>query len=114
MPLTKLPLAGIPLSTPAIVEAVPDDHLLLQSDTPYWIVGTTAQGQVNWSLAQGTFPRIDVDGPNAYRLRDDPWVYVPTGDLAAYAILGTAVPEPTATMLALIACARIGILRRRR
>jgi hypothetical protein len=102
VPLSTFSLTGIPLGTPAIIDATPNQGLVLQPDMPYWIVGTTNQGQVNWSLALGVFPLVSVDGSYAYQLRDDQWVYVPTGSVAAYAILGSAVPEPATILLGLL------------
>ena len=62
-PLATFTFNSIPLATPAALSATPERELILNSDTPYWIVGTTNQGQVNWSLALGTPPLIGVNGP---------------------------------------------------
>lgn len=112
--LTTFSFGSIPLATPEVLSATPNQPLTLQAGTPYWIVGTTGQGQVNWSLAMGTFPQISVSGPNAYQLREDPWVVSPTGQLAAYAILGSPVPEPSAGLIALCAGTVLATARRRR
>ena len=112
-PLGTFVVAGIPLSTPSVVSASPTSDLVLYSGTTYWIVGTTNQGQVNWSLASGTPGMISVNGPYAYKLRNDDWVVSPTGQLAAYAILGSPVPEPAAGALFLLLSATALTMRRR-
>jgi hypothetical protein len=112
VPLATFAFNSIPLATPAALSATPDSELILNSNTPYWIVGTTNQGQVNWSLALGTPPLIGVNGPNARKLRDDDWIVTPTGSVAAYALLGTPVPESGTLPLAIL-CATLAAMRRR-
>ena len=111
--LTTFSFAGIPLATPQVLASAPNQPIVLQSGTPYWVVGATEQGQVNWSLAMGTFPLISVNGPNGFQLRNDPWVVSPAGNVAAYAILGSPVPEPSTAMAALcIGVALVTVQRR--
>ncbi len=82
------------------------DDTVLSSDTLYWLVGQTPQGQVNWNLAD------NVLGTAARRVNLGDWDILPDSNVSAFAILGSQVPEP-ATFL-LFALGGLGIIRRHR
>jgi hypothetical protein len=98
-------MSGI-ATTPQIVSAQVTDETVLYSDTPYWLVGQTPQGQVNWNLADSVF------GTVAYRVDQGDWVILSRTNVSAFAILGSQVPEP-ATFL-LLALGSLGLIRKRR
>ncbi len=85
--ITNIPLAADVLTSPG------DSTPLLQPNTPYWLVGATPQGQVNWNL--DTTAR----GTSAYSVFGGDWNVLTDTQLSAYAILGTAVPEPVTFLL---------------
>jgi len=69
----------------------------LQGDTTYWLVGSNPTwGQVNWNLEWDTF----YDAERAYRVDGGDWV-VQSGlaNVSAFAIEGSAVPEPSSIVL---------------
>ncbi|HLB72926.1 MAG TPA: choice-of-anchor R domain-containing protein [Sedimentisphaerales bacterium] len=78
-------------TTPQVVNSTFTEEVILQSDTLYWLVGK-ADGEVNWNLG-GTF------GPVAFEGERSTWVVQPNRNLAAYAILGSPVPEPATILL---------------
>ena len=69
----------------------------LQSNTNYWLVGWNAGvGQVNWNMDEqcGNYTR-------AYRTNGGGWVLQSgLGNMSAFAIEGSAVPEPFGMVLA--------------
>jgi hypothetical protein len=68
----------------------------LQGDATYWLVGTTAAGQVNWNLESDCFE----DATRAYRDHGGDWVVQSDlGNVSAFAIYGSAVPEPSGIVL---------------
>lgn len=83
-------IASIYSATPSYV-ACP-----LQSDATYWLVGTTAVGQVNWNLEWDCFE----NATRAYRDHGGDWVVQSDRDnVSAFAIYGSAVPEPSGIVL---------------
>jgi hypothetical protein len=72
------------------------EHSVLDSGTTYWLVGSTLQQQVNWNLGDDAF------GPGAYQVEGQEWVLLRQTNTSAYAILGSAVPEPSSAVL--LAC----------
>lgn len=83
-------------TNPQVLTLVTTDEIILSSDTAYWLVGQTPQGQVNWNLADNVF------GTVAYRAGQDPWTVLSYSNFSAFAILGTEIPEPaTLSLLAL-------------
>jgi len=84
----------------------------LQGDTTYWLVGSTSAGQVNWNLEWDTFH----DAERAYRVDGGDWV-VQSGlaNTSAFAIEGSAVPEPSSiVLLGIAAISLLAYARRRR
>lgn len=91
--------------TPQVLTLTTTDEIILSSDTAYWLVGQTPQGQVNWNLADNVF------GTVAYRVGQDPWTVLSYSNFSAFVILGTEIPEPaTLSLLTLGAM----LMRRRR
>lgn len=82
------------------------DDTVLYSDTLYWLVGQTPQGQVNWNLADYVLGTI------ARRVGGGDWDILSDRNVSAFAILGSQVPEP-ATFL-LFALAGLGLTRKHR
>lgn len=80
-------------TTQQIVSTTFTEEVILNSDTPYWLVGGTRQGQVNWSLGDDAF------GTAAYRVSHGAWTILPHSNVSAYAILGSPVPEPATLLL---------------
>ncbi len=68
---------------------VPSKYTTLESDTLYWIIGQTLRGAVNWNLSDSKF------GQTAFRRPNVPWTVQKGRNLAAFAILGTPIPEPS-------------------
>jgi hypothetical protein len=95
--LASFQISGIS-TTPGILSSSPTAETILYPDTPYWIVGSTPRGQVNWNLADLVFGRF------AYRVADGDWIINEFGNVSAFAILGSpVVPEPSGTILCVIA-----------
>jgi hypothetical protein len=84
-------------TTKQVLSSTPTAEVVLNSSTPYWIVGSTARGQVNWNMGINLFDRV------AYRVGSEDWTFIELGNVSAFALLGTAVPEPHS--IALFACA---------
>ena len=80
-------------TTPQVLTSEAIEQAVLSSGSTYWIVGGTTQGQVNWNLADGVFD------PYAYRVGDGDWIYDDYGNVSAFAIHGTAIPEPGTILL---------------
>jgi hypothetical protein len=80
-------------TTEQVLSLAPSHAQVLAPATRYWLVGRTSAGQVNWSFGLNTF------GEAAYRV-DDAWTIVPRGNTSAFRLWGTAVPEPSAMLLA--------------
>jgi hypothetical protein len=93
-------------TTERIVSASPTAELVLNSATPYWLVGSTTRGQVNWNLGFNVFDRV------AYRVGSEDWTFIERGNVSAFALLGSAVPEPGS--LAIVVFAFIAMLTPRR
>jgi len=91
------------ISTTAQVHSLlPLEIITLQSDNLYWIVGKTDQGQVNWNLGDNTF------GETAFRLDGGEWAVQQGRNVAAFAILGTPIPEPKS--IALVGMIAFGVI----
>jgi hypothetical protein len=101
--LATFDVVGIPLMMIEVLTAAATDDVVLDAGAPYWLVGTTEDGQANWSLAAGPPPLGFAFGASAFNLRDEGWVVTATGNIGTYAILGTPVPEPSAALTGLIA-----------
>ena len=80
-------------TTQQVLTATAVEMAVLDSDTGYWLVGSTSGGQVNWNLGVGAF------GEYAKRVSDGEWQVFPYGNISAYAILGSPVPEPSCACL---------------
>jgi hypothetical protein len=105
-PIATFEMTGIP-TTPQVVSAEVIEETVLYSDTPYWLVGRTPQGQVNWNLADNVF------GTVAYRVDQGDWVILSgRRNVSAFAILGSQVPE-SATLL-LLGLGGLALRRKRR
>lgn len=78
-------------TTPRVVTSTFTEEAVLQGDTLYWLVGK-ADTEVNLNLG-GTF------GPVAFEGERTKWIVQPIKNLAAYAILGSPVPEPATLLL---------------
>ncbi len=89
-------------TVPEVHASAPTESLTLTSSTMYWIVGQTAQGQVNWNLGDSVF------GDTAFKRPNTAWTLQENRNVSAYVILGTPIPEPTC--LILIGCCVIGWL----
>jgi hypothetical protein len=75
-------------TTEQVVSSLPRAEIVLNSATPYWLVGSTARGQVNWNLGVNVFNRV------AYRVGSEDWTFIDPGNVSAFALLGSAAPEP--------------------
>jgi hypothetical protein len=80
-------------TTQQVLTAQAIGNTILNSNSSYWIVGQTPQGQVNWNLAANVF------GTAAYRVSGDDWVILSRRNVSAYSILGTLIPEPATLSL---------------
>jgi hypothetical protein len=80
-------------TTAQVVSSPPRAEVVLNSATPYWLVGSTARGQVNWNMGINIFNRV------AYRVGSDDWTLIELGNVSAFAILGSPVPEPSGIAL---------------
>jgi len=80
-------------TTPQVVSTQVTEQTVLYSDTLYWLVGQTPQGQVNWNFADNIF------GTAAYRENEGDWVILSNTNVSAFAILGSPVPEPSTLFL---------------
>lgn len=89
-----------------VVSTTFTEEVILNSDSVYWLVGGTQQGQVNWGLGENVF------GTAAYRVNQGEWTILSNSNVSAYAILGSPVPEP-ATLL-LLGLGGLTLLRKRR
>jgi hypothetical protein len=92
-------------TTAQILSSSPTSEVVLNSSTPYWILGSTTRGQVNWNLGDNVFGRI------AYRSGSAEWTVENGRNVSAFAILGAAVPEPGSIVL--LASAIIAAINRR-
>jgi hypothetical protein len=66
----------------------------LQGDANYWFVGTMTSGTAAWNLDEdvASFTR-------AYSISGGGWVVQSVGNISAFAILGSPVPEPSSVVL---------------
>jgi PEP-CTERM motif len=80
-------------TTQQILTSVASEGAVLSSGLTYWIVGGTPDGGINWNLGDNAF------GPYAYRVDDGAWIYIDDANVCAFAIHGTAVPEPATMVL---------------
>jgi len=103
--LATIKMTGITTSQ-QVVSTTFTEEVILNSDSVYWLVGGTQQGQVNWSLGENVF------GTAAYRVSQGEWTILSNSNVSAYAILGSPVPEP-ATLL-LLGLGGLTLLRKRR
>lgn len=69
------------------------EPVLLEPHRPYWIIGSTPSGQVNWNLGANVF------GEAAFRVRDGDWTFLDRANVSGFALLGTQVPEPSMLIL---------------
>jgi len=76
-----------------VVSATFTEKIIINSNTNYWLVGGTQQGQVNWNLGDGVF------GIVAKRVNHGAWTIFSYSNVSAYAILGSPVPEPATFFL---------------
>jgi hypothetical protein len=76
-----------------VVNTTFTEEVILNSDSVYWLVGGTQQGQVNWGLGENVF------GTAAYRVNQGEWTILSNSNVSAYAILGSPVPEPATLLL---------------
>lgn len=83
--------------TPRILNIQAGADIILDPDTTYWLTGQTLQQQFNWHLADSVF------GTVAYRQSQGQWSVLQNGNLAAFAILGTPLPEPSTLLLLTLA-----------
>lgn len=90
--LATIEMTGITTSQ-QIVSTTFTEEIILNSDTCYWLVGGTQQGQVNWSLGDMAF------GTAAYRVNQGEWTVLSYTNISAYAILGSPIPEPATLLL---------------
>lgn len=90
--LATIEMTGITTSQ-QIVSTMFTEEVILNSDTGYWLVGGTQQGQVNWSLGDNVF------GTAAYRVDQGAWTILSDENVSAYAILGSPIPEPATLLL---------------
>ena len=90
--LATIEMTGITTSQ-QIVSATFTEEVILNSDTGYWLVGGTQQGQVNWGLGDNVF------GTAAYRVEKGTWTILSDKNVSAYAILGSPIPEPATVLL---------------
>ena len=87
---------------------IPSTTVLLEGGQKYWIVGRATSSQVNWLHAFNQF------GETAGPQRDGPlWVLNENSNVPAFAVLGVAVPEPSACLLGVVALVVFPIRRRR-
>jgi hypothetical protein len=103
--LATIKMTGITTSQ-QVVSTTFTEEVILNSNSVYWLVGGTQQGQVNWSLGENVF------GTAAYRVNQGVWTILSNSNVSAYAILGSPVPEP-ATLL-LLGLGGLTLLRKRR
>lgn len=78
--------------TKQILTSEANEGAVLSSGLTYWIVGRGTDGQVNWNLGDNAF------GLRAMRSNNGDWTLSHT-NLGAFAIHGTAVPEPCSVLL---------------
>jgi hypothetical protein len=90
--LAAIEMTGITTSQ-QVVSATFTEEVILNSNTDYWIVGTTQHGQVNWNLGEYAF------GTGAYRINQGEWHVYSGSNISAFAILGLPVPEPATILL---------------
>ena len=96
---------GITL-TPQVLSATLQQDVALDPGVQYWIVGSTDVGQVNWNLGDYVF------GPRATCVNDGDWTYSANGNVSAFTIRGTQVPEPSVGLL--LGCVLIPVVVVRR
>ena len=89
-------------------ELAPTNFAILESDTLYWIIGQTRQTQVNWNLSDSIF------GQTAFRRPNASWVVQENRNVAAFAILGTPIPEPSSRVLVGSMAFGVACFRKRR
>jgi hypothetical protein len=99
-------------TTEQVLTLAPSHVLVLQPATRYWLAGGTLGEQVNWNIPAG-----NVFGQLASRnTSTGVWTVQPgdNGNIPAFAVLGTAVPEPAGLALAGLAIIAARACRRKR
>jgi hypothetical protein len=66
----------------------------LQGGATYWLVGSTPAGWVDWNLEWDVFNDL-----RAYSVDGGAWDVQSAGNISAFAILGSPVPEPASAVL---------------
>jgi hypothetical protein len=82
--------------------------LVLYPDTRYWVLASASRGQLNWNHANFKV------GMAAYHVDGEGWTIIPSANICAFAVLASAVPEPTGLVLGFAAAIGFGSLRRER
>lgn len=90
--IATIEMTGITTSQ-QVVSATFTEEVIINSNTNYWLVGGTQQGQVNWNLGDSVF------GIVAKRVNQGAWTIFSHSHVSAYAILGSPVPEPATLLL---------------
>jgi hypothetical protein len=93
--LATFPITGI--TTEESIYSVAPSYVAgpLQGGATYWLVGSSPAGQVDWNLERDVFS----DARWARRVDGGDWVIQSVGNVSAFAIEGSAVPEPSGIVL---------------
>lgn len=92
--IASFELDDIP-STQQVLVVEATQSAILNSGSLYWLVGCASNWLVDWNL---DLVNLD-EGPNAYRVDKGEWVVFTGGNIDAFAILGSPVPEPATILL---------------
>jgi hypothetical protein len=80
-------------TTQQVLVAEVTQSAILNSGSLYWLVGGAYSEEVCWNLDLVSL------GPHAYRVDKGEWVVFMGGNIDAFAILGSPVPEPATILL---------------